>query len=49
LDARPYGILTDEAVLREFRAAFPELRACGFDQIWLVGPTAARSVRLNGL
>jgi hypothetical protein len=47
LDARPFGILTDDAVLREFRAAFPELSACRFNQIWLVGPTAARSVRLK--
>lgn len=47
LDARPYGILTDDAVLREFREAFPELLDCGFNQIWLVGPTAPRSIRLK--
>lgn len=47
LDARPYGILTDHAVLCEFRANFPALQTSGFNQIWLVGPIAARSARLK--
>jgi hypothetical protein len=47
LDARPYGILADAAVVREFHSAFPELSACRFNQIWLIGPLAMRSVRLK--
>jgi hypothetical protein len=46
LDARPFGIFTDEVVLTDFGKSFAEYLNCGFAQIWLVGPIAARSVRL---
>ena len=46
LDARHLGVLVDEDILAEFRRAFPNTQACGFNQIWLSGPTAARSTRL---
>jgi hypothetical protein len=44
LDARPFGLLTDESVLAAFRAAYPNPPP--FNHIWLVGPTPARSIRL---
>jgi hypothetical protein len=46
LDARPFGILHDEAVLAAFGELYRELINCGFAQIWLVGPIAVRSARL---
>ena len=46
LDARPFPLLADAVVVARFREWSAELPNCGFKEIWLVGPTAARSVRL---
>jgi len=45
LDARPFGLFADGAVIAAFHAAYPDLP--GFNQIWLVGPEAPRTVRLR--
>lgn len=46
LDARHLGILSDGDILAEYRRIYPDARAHGFNQIWLIGPTAARSALL---
>jgi hypothetical protein len=46
LDARHLGILAEDAILGALREGYPDVACCGFWQVWLIGPTAARSVRL---
>ena len=46
LDARPFALLTHEAVIAQFLAGNSNLTETAFCQVWLVGPLPARSVRL---